>query len=203
MAATTQPVAIIRSVGGFIFDVTIQETHEIEYEITTNPLETGVSVGDHKYRLPYKLTIQGMVSDTPLHATAGTNGVDQFTSTASTRSKAAFDAILSLGESTDFLTVQTGLKVYQNMQVKKFTTSQDKDSSRALLFTLDLLEVDVVTTQIVNLPPRRTGTTNRQASAKIPNGKQQPIQPPDQKGSILSNIFDAIRGNPTTTSVSQ
>lgn len=199
MAATTQPVAIIRSVGGFIFDVTIQETHEIEYEITTNPLETGVSVGDHKYRLPYKLTIQGMVSDTPLHATSGTNGVDQFTSTNATRSKAAFDAILSLGESTDFLIVQTGLKVYQNMQVKKFTTSQDKDSARALIFTLDLLEVDVVTTQIVNLPPRRSGTTNNQASAKVPNGKQRPVQPTDAKGSIGIAIYNAYKGITTPT----
>ena len=182
-----EQLAIIRSMGGLVFDAVFEETHEAELEVTDNPVETGVVVSDHAFMKPLKLTISAGVSDTPLRQI----GDDKFAGMSAaeaeqvrsmlgpdaflydSRSKRAFQLLQELQARAEPFSVQTGLKLYQNMVCTSVRTTQDKDSSSALLFTAELREVIIVNTETAKYPPRKPGVTARQAGPKKQKGEQQ------------------------------
>lgn len=186
-----QQVSIIRSMGGLVFDAVFEETHESELEVTDNPVETGVVVSDHAYMKPVRISLSAGVSDTPLTAAAN----DPFASDAG-RSRRAFELLTDLQKKAEPFDLQTGLRLYKNMVCTAIRTSQDKDSSGALLFTADLREVLVVYTQVVKYPPRKAGTTKRQASAKKENGEQQgkEVTEKAKKQSLAKKLTAALGG---------
>lgn len=183
----TEPVAILRSMGGLVFDAVFEETHESELEVTDNPVETGIVVSDHAFMKPLRLTISAGVSDTPLRQVgddkfAGMSAADaeQVRSMLGpdaflydSRSKRAFLLLQELQARAEPFSVQTGLKLYENMICTSIRTSQDKDSAGALLFTAELREVIIVYTETVKYSPREPGATTRQAGPKKNKGEQQ------------------------------
>lgn len=190
----SQAVAIIRSVGGLVFDATFNEKHEIEAEITENPVETGVSVADHMFMKPLRVTVSAGVSDIQL--SPKTN--DPFGG-GSSRSKAAFDLLTQLQATFEPFDVQTGLKLYKNMVCKSVTCDQDKDTSSAFIFLAELREVIFVTTQTVTIPPPAKGSTARQASPPVQRGTVQALPviqpPPDPVLNGLTGNVDIDSGN--------
>lgn len=166
----SQPVAIIRSVGGLVFDATFSEKHEIEAEITENPVETGVTVADHMFMKPIRLTVSAGVSDVVLSP----KGNDPFAG-GSSRSRRAFDLLTQLQASFEPFNIQTGLKLYKNMVCKSVLPMQDKDTAYAFIFEAEFREVIFVTTQTVTIPPKAKGATARQAGSMTQRGAQQAI----------------------------
>lgn len=190
-----QHVAVIRSMGSFVFDAVFEETHEADLEVTDNPVETGVVVSDHAFMKPLRLSISAGVSDTPLKGWGGGYQVSQgalvgggsgegkdfwarnapsdpFASDAG-RSRRAFELLTELQRRAEPFAVQTGLKLYENMVITSIRTSQDKDTSGALFFTASLREVIIVNTETVKYPPRKPGATQRQAGPMKHKGEQQ------------------------------
>ena len=190
-ALNQQQVAIIRSMGGLVFDAVFEETHEADLEVTDNPVETGVVVSDHAFMKPLRVKISAGVSDTPLAAVTD----DPFASDAG-RSRRAFELLTELQKRAEPFIVQTGLKLYENMIITSIRTSQDKDSSGALLFTAELREVIIVYTQVVTYPPRKPGATKRQAGPKKDKGEQQgkEVTEKPKKQSLSKKLADAIGG---------
>lgn len=214
----TQQVAIVRSMGGLVFDAVFEETHEAEMEVTDNPVETGIVVSDHAFMKPLKVTLSAGVTDTPLKGwgggyqiaqgalSGGGSGAgkdfwsrnatnDPFASDAG-RSRRAYELLTELQKKAEPFDLQTGLKLYKNMVCTSIRTSQDKDSSSALLFTAELREVIVVYTQVVKYPPRKPGATKRQASAKKDKGEQQgkEVTSKPQKSDLITKAVRAIGG---------
>lgn len=183
-----QAVGIIRKIGGLTFDATFSEKHEIEAEITENPVETGVSVADHMFMKPLRVTISAGVSDVVL-----TKASNDPYGGGSSRSKAAFDLLTQLQATFEPFSVQTGLRLYQNMVCKTITCIQDKDTSSAFVFEAELRGVIMVTTQSVTMPPRAAGATTRQAGSTVNNGTVQPTQVTDP--TKQQEIEDQITGS--------
>lgn len=190
-ALNQQQVAIIRSMGGLVFDAVFDETHEADLEVTDNPVETGVVVSDHAFMKPLRVKISAGVSDTPLAVVTD----DPFASDAG-RSRRAFELLTELQKRAEPFDLQTGLKLYENMVCTSIRTSQDKDSSGALLFTAELREVIIVYTQVVTYPPRKPGATKRQAGPKKDKGEQQgkEVTEKPKKQSLSKKLADAIGG---------
>jgi len=190
-ALNQQQVAIIRSMGGLVFDAVFEETHEADLEVTDNPVETGVVVSDHAFMKPLRVKISAGVSDTPLAVVTD----DPFASDAG-RSRRAFELLTELQKRAEPFDLQTGLKLYENMVCTAIRTSQDKDSSGALLFTAELREVIIVYTQVVTYPPRKPGATKRQAGPKKDKGEQQgkEVTNPAEKKSLIKKGADALWG---------
>ncbi|MCL2829835.1 MAG: hypothetical protein FWD77_03735 [Betaproteobacteria bacterium] len=86
-----QEVAILRQMDGLVFDAVFEEVHTAELEVTDNPVETGVTVSDHAFMKPLKLSLSAGVSDTPLNK----NADDPFASDAG-RAKKAFEMLCEL-----------------------------------------------------------------------------------------------------------
>jgi hypothetical protein len=187
MVSTT----IVRSVAGYTFDASLVETHESELEVTENPVETGVIIADHAFMKPLTYTLNGIVTDTPLRS--GDN--DPFGNGTGSRSTTAFEILQQLQKTAEPFMVVSGLRVYREMMLTKLTTSQDKDTANALLFTANFKEIIRVSTQAITYPPRAEGTTTRQASAVSNHGEQQGAQPDDQKkASLLAKLHSFFSG---------
>lgn len=184
-------IAVLRKFGGLTFDATFEESHESELVITDNPVETGVVISDHAYMAPLRLIITAGVSDTPLR---GKVDSDPFVSDSTGRSRRAFDLLTELQRTAEPFEVQTGLKLYRNMVCTVIRTQQDKDSAGAFVFTATLREVIITFTKSTTYPPRKTGATKRQASAKKNRGEQQSKPVPERKrSSIARDIRDFTR----------
>lgn len=184
-------IAILRSVGGLVFDATLREAHTLEIEVTDNPIETGSEVSDHMFVKPKRLTLAAVVSDVNLHPTNS----DLYQGPS--RSQAAFQLLESLQESGEPFNIQTGLKLYTNMMCLVVRAEQDKDSDGALLFEADFKEADIVTTQTVTYPPRAAGKTTRQASPTLQKGKQQGTQvtQTQKNQSALNSLYNIFKGH--------
>lgn len=206
MSDEKQQVAIIRSMGGLVFDAVFEETHESELEVTDNPVETGAVVSDHAFMKPLKVTLSAGVSDTSLKywQSAGGTGQDAWTkqdgddpfASDSGRVRRAYELLTELQALAEPFDVQTGLKLYSNMVCTSIRTSQDKETAGALLFTATLREVIIVYTQVVSYPPRKAGTTKRQAGAKKDKGEQQgkEVTEPPKKQSLGKKLLAAAGG---------
>ena len=185
-------IAIIRSMGGLVFDAVFEESHQSDLEVTDNPVESGVMVSDHAFMKPLQLTISAGVSDTPLFDVDALGDFDKFKSDNG-RSKKAYELLTELQAKAEPFDVQTGLKLYKNMVCTSLRTKQDKDTGGALFFEATLREVIIVYTQVVKYSPsRRAGATARQAAANKDKGEQRGNEESGKRASILAKITKAI-----------
>lgn len=61
------PVAFLRGNSVLVsFDAVVQETHSVEAQPTAFPIEDGSTISDHVIRTPRELSLQGIITDTPL-----------------------------------------------------------------------------------------------------------------------------------------
>lgn len=179
MSDQPQPVAIIRDMGGLVFDAVLTEEHVGSSEVTEHPVATGVSIADHMYDLPDKLTLTAIVSDVaPRKQDGKPIDGDQYLSNGSSRSREAFRLIHELRRIHEPFAVQTGLTLYENMVITEIRTSQDKDSARVLRFTASLHEVKIVSTQTAKyiVKPKAKTKTKRQAEPEKKDAKKEAEQ---------------------------
>jgi hypothetical protein len=202
-----EQIAILRSMDGLVFDAVFEETHESDLEVTDNPVENGVVVSDHAYMKPLRVKISAGVSDTPLSFI----GNDKFSGMSAaaaeqvrsmlgpnafiydSRSKRAFQLLQELQARAEPFSLQTGLRLYENMICTSIRASQDKDSSSVLLFTAELREVITVNTEIVqyNTEP---GATAMQAKPIRERGEQQIKEQTRDKQSLLYGVKKIVTG---------
>lgn len=120
-------ILVSRSIGGVFVDVVISEEHESEMEIAEHPVEKGAKISDHAWRLPYRVTLESAI--------AGERGV------------ASFQQLLDVQAAAEPFSLVTGLKVYQNMLIKRLTATRDRENARVLKFEAELQEVVIVNTE--------------------------------------------------------
>lgn len=159
----------------FGFDAVIREQHARELTVPQEPVESGFVVADHAYLQPDRLSIEAAVSDIALRPSTS----DVFGSSQS-RSVKAFDLIRKLQESMEPFSVQTGLLLYDNMEITSFSSDQEAATSSVLIFRAEMTRIKVNTTRTVTFPPRKKGKPARQGPKKVDNGTQASPDVKDQ-----------------------
>lgn len=186
-----------RTIGGIQLDAVLTESHSNTIRLTKNPVELGADITDHAIIEPKRLNLIVEVTDTPLGLAAFGQIVDLVTglfgtSTAKniTRSNAAYNAMVQLQEAREPLDIQTRLNLYTNMMITSIGISQDKDSSRVARMIIDLEEVIIVESQIVQLDPviLQEGTPKEQGASATDKGRQEPKETKNK--SVLKTIID-------------
>lgn len=120
-------ILVSRSIGGVFVDVVISEEHESEMEIAEHPVEKGAKISDHAWRLPYRVTLESAISGE--------------------RAVASYQQLLAIQAAAEPFSLVTGLKVYDDMLIKRITATRDKESARVLKFEAELQEVVIVSTE--------------------------------------------------------
>ena len=191
-----------KAIGGIQLDAVISESHVNEVSLTNNPVEFGAEITDNAVVQPKQINILAEVSDTPLGVAAFGQIVDlvtglfgSSTSENITRSNAAYNAVIQLQEDREPIQIQTKLKLYTDMIITKVTTIQDKDTSRIVRMSIDLQQVIITQSEIVQLSEDqlRAGSAKEQASPAEKSGRKEAAEPSAATNkSVLKTVIDWV-----------
>lgn len=151
-----------RSIGPLVAQVTIEEVHDDELEITEHPVEQGAAIADHAYKRPARLRIRCAWSNSPSVAGLGAGIVAGFQGTIDgvqslvTGNSAAsvrdvYAKLLKLQSDRIPFDVFTGKRVYSSMLVKALSITTDKESENTLSVTATFQQVIIVQTQTISV----------------------------------------------------
>ncbi len=126
------------------FDVIIDESWSDVAEWTDFPVETGLPISDHAIIEPTKLTLSGIVTDTPIQAGA---------IALPDRGRRAYERLLFLMNARSLVTVITGLRVLQDMGIESVDVTRDNTTGQAVWPVVSLKQVRIVNSVSVPIPP--------------------------------------------------
>lgn len=158
-------------IDGYQVDAELSSDHEFVNEVTEHPVETGADVTDHSTPKAISVSVEGVVSDTPV----GNLAAKRLSDGAGTPSDDALARLLALRESREPITIETSLRVYDNMMLEQLTTSRDASTGDALRFRATFKQLQLVTnrrTTILVAAPRSRRRVDRGA-------KPSPFAPTD------------------------
>ncbi len=199
-------------IGSLQLDASLRDTHTFENEVSSFPVEDGSSISDHVRLLPVQLTIEGIVTDSPIdvrfsdvsYIVEGENNREEALvverEDTAVRVETARDLLLSMrgsyGKEQQLLTVVTGLKVYENMVMTKLSFERDGKTGRALPFTASFVELTTQKISTESLRPAKS--VSSKASPKSNKGKQKAsdIAQDEKKVKVssLKKIFNTLSG---------
>lgn len=168
-------------IGTVTIDASVTENHTTTSTPTRNPVEEGIEVTDHVSLEPAKLSIQGVISDTPLNfdiigniasgdlKSLTKNLTSGFSDTlgGTSRSTEQYQALLALQRSRQPFKVITGIKVYENMILTSLSVDRTATTGKSIHFSADMEEIRIVKSQ--NAGPQNLGKSVKDLGAKTKN----------------------------------
>lgn len=153
-------------IDNYEIDAEISSEHQFDSEVTEHPVEKGGDVTDHVRAKPIVLTIEGVVSDTPIGALAARR--NQFTivdgEAFALPSDEALARLLQIRDNREPVTVETSLRVYENMALESLSTTRDAATGDCLRFRATFRQLELVTnrrTTVLVAVPRSAGKVHR------------------------------------------
>ena len=160
-----------------VMDASISEQHTATATITDHPVETGASVTDNVRPMPRQLTIECIVTNTPIvgqyrlvsgetvsvsdGVTAEVRKIDG-TNTNALQFSSEFDRVRTVFEELEearklgaLVSVDTTLDSYQSMAIASVSIPRNAATGSVLQFQLDLREIITVDIQEVEAPPEK------------------------------------------------
>lgn len=202
------PLLEYQSESGFIgiaFDVVEKEGYESTAEATEHAVDDGAAVADHLKRNADTITLEAMVTNSPLvlprtHADGVTGGVQPTTLSIGGRELKAsalvwsgpfnrvqrVDEVMQALVGAAVLRYTGTLRTVEDLVLTRYSVSRDAASGDALPMTIELRRVRRASIQRVPVPAQRRGQPPQ-------NRGQQPAAP---SGSVLSNVTNYLAGRP-------
>lgn len=183
-----------------VFDAITSDTSEVTATLTTHPVEAGADVSDHKRPGPRRLTLEAIVSNSPLgdvpESGLGPSDVRLLSDGTYT---APFDRVRDVAESLRYLvesdilvSVSTAVADYDALSLVA-VSSPKTDATDSVRFTIDAEEVRIVETRTVAasaLPREDRGRQRTQNGAA--NAESAETGASDRR-SILAAGLDSVQ----------
>ncbi len=131
----------------FQMDGTIEETHTHSLKVTTTPVQNGAEIATNAVVEPNEITVTGIVTNTPLSLMPTLQGtaaeaVDLINgSDSEKRTETAMRELLTLKNSRELLTVDTGLMQYTNMLITEVGSTANNEMWHASEFIVSFQEM--------------------------------------------------------------
>ena len=109
--------------GELVVDAFVKESHTFSAEITEHPVENGSVMADHVINKPFSLSIDGIISNTPMTLvglTAFDSAVRFFEGESNNTVTKAFEVIENLFAQRTPISIATSLKIYPDMVLEIF-----------------------------------------------------------------------------------
>jgi hypothetical protein len=127
-------------IDGFPIDATVSENHEHEAEVTEFPVEKGADTTDNRRRKNLRVTMEGIVSDTPLGAIARHQ-----TRQSGIPSDTAYAKLIALDGSDETVTIVSSKGVFKNMLMTSLEFPAEGAEPHQLHFRAQFKQVNFVT----------------------------------------------------------
>ena len=178
----------LRSVGGIVAQVVIDENHVDELEITNHPVEQGASITDHAFKLPSSLTLRYGWSASPSPQPGLRGLVPTVLPVQAQNIVDIYNKMLSMQVNRELLTVYTGKRAYRNMLIQRLEQDTDQMSENVLSLTITLQELILVSTT--------TASTDGVGASSDPSKVTFAPTYPTQQGGTFQ-LLPAPRFNPS------
>lgn len=183
-------------------DAAISEAHSGTNEVTDHPVEDGADITDHVRVKPDTVTIEGIISNTPVIAgnarfeggleTSEQNGVLVVSGVGAdslddARAESAYQQLLKIKEDRLPVVIVTSLRQYERMILERLNVPRDARIGSALRFSATFREVRTVASQ-------RVSVTLPKARDKVRGGKKTGTQAPPAVENRVSFLKQGLTG---------
>jgi hypothetical protein len=174
----------------YVFDAVYRVMHSRRLRMTEHAVQSGVSISDHAFILPAKVSLEIGMSDA---MDAFAPGV--FESNAS-KSVSAYETLVALQQGKQPLTLNTRLETYTNMLIESIDAPDTKETRYGLKATVTLGQIytGTVTAQLVSDRPQTSDSTS------IGTKQPMPISSSDLQR-FTTTIPTSVYGAGTVSSV--
>jgi hypothetical protein len=168
-----------------VAQVTIEEQHQDDVQITDHPVEQGANITDHAFELPATLTVRYGWSDSPsannllgaaTNSVAGTKAAVQSLVTGNQvgQSRDIYEKLLKLKKSRVPFTVYTGKRKYKDMLIRSISVVTDHDHEHSFIATVGLRQVLLATVSVSSVSAPSANQANPQlTAAPVDSGTKQ------------------------------
>lgn len=174
-----------RSLNDFTAQVTIEEVHTDELEITEHPVEKGASITDHAFKRPARLVLSLGWSNSKTYLGLAKDVLGLLTGNQLEDVRAVYAKLLTLQEKREPFTVTTGKRTYENMLFASLATTTDQKSEESLFVTATLQQIITVQTQTTTVPPSENQASPQKTADTTKAGTKQPVAAKAVNESIL------------------
>lgn len=190
-----------REFGGIEMDAVLVEQYDMSSTVTEHPVDEGSDVADNIIRQPIGYLINGVVTDTPMGLVQAlqqigntVTGIANFLkenllgeepdSEATSRSLAAFQALVQLWSDGVVFDVQTGMGLYENMAIVNIQVQVDQNTAGHLNFVARLRQIKRV----------KILTTDEEAANLQEGSMQEGAEPVKKEGlkQKVSNVAASV-----------
>jgi hypothetical protein len=183
--------------GSVVLDTAVTEHHGVSVEVTKHPVEDGASVSDHRRVQPRSVTIEGVISNTPIPEPSAPKITqsfrNQFFTSQSTydpkRASNAYLDLLALANSNDLVTLITTMETYKNMTLTQLDVPRDAKTGEAVKFTASFLEIRIVNNAQVQVSKTLRGQKLIDKHKKTSPDASQP----QVKKSVAASFIDFVQ----------
>jgi len=189
-------------INGFLIDATLVQDHNLPSEVTSHPVEQGADLTDHILNLPIVVTMECLVSNTPIGLVANAR------SSGSLPSEDAYGLMKKIRTDREPVTIESELGIFENMALRDLslpfsadegtgTVARGTDDARitgALKFRATFVQVEVVTndrTTVEVSVPRAQKKVNRGNKPSPPAG-QDGVPNPSKTASANRSVLDQL-----------
>lgn len=155
----------------FTLDGTLSENIEQDTTYTEHPTEDGFNVADNRVTNPQRVSIDAIISRTPLWLDDGADDPLYLE-----RTLEALEAVERNGEE---VTVVTALRAYPRRRISRLSIQFGQSDGESVRVSFDLVQIRVVTAQVVDVPalpvePSKKADAKDETNAGTQTGKDDP-----------------------------
>ena len=177
------PVTRVTIDDSITIDCTLREEHVATVEITRHPIEDGADPTDHARKLPDRVTLEGLFSNTPIDVNeARSRGNTE--AGASGYAQEQHKKLLELTVTRKAVGLLTEIRTYKNMVLTSLSTPRDSKVGDAVRFLATFEEIRFVKSEVVRLElATRPNAVPDKPIKKVEKGKQ-PVEEKEELTSI-------------------
>lgn len=144
------------NLNGMVFDAWLRLNHNTELTITQHPVETGAPISDHCFSNPRRFSFDIGMSDVLKSPSAAGS---------STRSINAYNSLVAMQESRQFLTLNCKYGFYRDILIQSINAVDDAQTVYGSRWTITLQRIVVASPQLgtgqISNNPQVTDQTSR------------------------------------------
>lgn len=141
-------------IGAVTLDATINEQHEYANKVTKFPVEDGSDISDHAKREPERITIEGIITNSPVQFLGGIfsgdrvkEGLEELLKIAGYDYPAQANSPTAAPNSLTLVDVVTGLRIYSDMALTRLSIPRGPRTGNALRFSAEFVKIRFVQSQ--------------------------------------------------------
>ncbi len=177
------------TIDGFVIDAALSEQHDLNNEVTSEPIEGGGQISDHSMELPDEIELVCVISDHPLPAVALKRGL---LSPGTVPSLAGYERLKQIRKNKKAVTITSSLGTHANMMITSLGIPRQVSDGASLRFKVKFKKLEIVTNErtIVRIAVP-------QQAKRVDRGNKPAKSPPDtpaakkteRNASILHKLF--------------